>query len=163
MLFIKWRLEEKEDMVVRYCPGCKSKVVFKDSLVKRHNANGKNIFQFAIYKCDRGHTWNKLIDTYQADSYDNKSDVTSREVFGYAEKEINSTENPVINLERFEPVAIEIDGMGHVRLDKLIASNTEGANRSDIQKMIKIGEVLLNNKHVKVSKKVRSGDVIKIG
>lgn len=44
------------------CSNCKSKVVFKNSNVKRHNANGKNIYKFAIYKCDKGHTWHKMLD-----------------------------------------------------------------------------------------------------
>lgn len=39
---MKWELRTNEEKTVeRYCTGCARKVEFKDSGVRRHNANGK--------------------------------------------------------------------------------------------------------------------------
>ena len=66
-LSLNWELyEERIDSVERYCSGCGNKVAFYDSMVRRHNANGKKIFQYAIYKCEKGHTWNKVLNKYLA-------------------------------------------------------------------------------------------------
>ena len=63
----QWRLYgDTNDTVVKYCSHCGSKVVFTDSGKRRRNANGKNLYEYAIYKCERDHTWNRVLKTYKA-------------------------------------------------------------------------------------------------
>lgn len=52
--------------ITRYCSRCKGKVQFVDSGKLRQNANGKTIFTYAIYKCAKGHTWNKKLTIRKA-------------------------------------------------------------------------------------------------
>lgn len=66
---IKWDLHAsdlKQLTIERHCHNCGRKVKFHDSMIRRHNANGKNIYQFAIYKCEKGHTWNKKLNIYKS-------------------------------------------------------------------------------------------------
>jgi len=51
----------KEGAIIRYCSRCKTNVPFFDSKKTRTNANGKNLFIYAIYKCEKDHTWNRKI------------------------------------------------------------------------------------------------------
>ncbi len=59
-------LNGKERGELRYCSRCKTKVQFTDSGKIRQNANGKNIFVYAIYKCGKDHTWNKKMGVRKA-------------------------------------------------------------------------------------------------
>lgn len=44
------------ETIERYCHNCGKKVLFTDSLKRRQNANGKNLYNYAIFKCSNGHT-----------------------------------------------------------------------------------------------------------
>ena len=60
----QWRIVSRKQRTsgeIRYCSRCKRNVRFTDSGKIRQNANGKNIITFAIYKCGKGHTWNKKL------------------------------------------------------------------------------------------------------
>jgi hypothetical protein len=50
---LKWSLTLKnpKNTFEKYCPNCGKKVLFVDSLMRRRNANGKDIYEYAIYKC----------------------------------------------------------------------------------------------------------------
>ncbi|MDX8361573.1 hypothetical protein [Cytobacillus sp. IB215316] len=50
----------------RYCSNCGRVVLFYDTLIRRHNANGKNIYRYAIYKCEKNHTWKKSLKLIKA-------------------------------------------------------------------------------------------------
>ncbi|HPL54232.1 MAG TPA: hypothetical protein PLW11_08900 [Bacillota bacterium] len=58
-----WKLTNVSDdnTTMRHCHNCGRKVIFVDSGKRRRNANGKNIYEYAIYKCKKGHTWNRLL------------------------------------------------------------------------------------------------------
>jgi hypothetical protein len=70
-LSFRWNLGSKDEMTIikRYCHNCGKVTIYKDSMIRRHNANGKKIYQFAIYKCDEGHTWNQKLSTFKAQTY----------------------------------------------------------------------------------------------
>jgi hypothetical protein len=63
-----WKLHNitNGSSVMRYCHNCGRKVIFRDSEKRRRNANGKTIYEYAIYKCEKDHTWNLLVNTYKA-------------------------------------------------------------------------------------------------
>ena len=70
VLKINWNLKEcapREEE--RYCHNCGKKVIFRDCLIRRENANGKNISRYAIYKCPQDHTWNKKLADFKSRSY----------------------------------------------------------------------------------------------
>lgn len=48
------------------CSNCGRIVLFFGTNVRRHSPNGKNIYRFAIYKCEKNHTWNEKLAIYKA-------------------------------------------------------------------------------------------------
>jgi hypothetical protein len=64
----RWNVHAENNawIVEKWCPNCKKKTEFRDSGKRRQNANGKNIFEYAIYKCKKGHTWNLKLRKYKA-------------------------------------------------------------------------------------------------
>lgn len=56
-----------------------------------------------------------------------------------------------------------ISNKSKIRIDAYIAENVEDLSRSNIQKMLKEGNILVNDKEVKSSYKVEIGDKITIG
>jgi hypothetical protein len=83
--------ESENNSVERYCHNCGRKVLFTDSSIKRHNANGKNIYQYAIYKCPRGHTWNRKLAQYKAKALTLEHDGT--DVLAMIRAEFGSEDN----------------------------------------------------------------------
>lgn len=145
----------------KYCSGCKKKVVFTDTLVRRHNANGKRIFQFAIYKCDNGHTWNKVLDKYAASCAEKRSDYLSREDNPYNRIKPGVKLKEKMMLE--ETMVIKITSLkGRQRLDRLIAENLSGVSRSCVQKWIETGVITVNDDQVKKQYQTKNSDIIKI-
>lgn len=158
-LLITWEIGAINcDTVKRYCPGCGGKAVFEDSLKRRRNANGKMIFEYAIYKCDQEHTWNRLSKTYNAKQYDDNpafDDPTS-----------SPMNVEVIRIEDcfrmgFTEIEIFIKKIeGDWRLDKMLARYLEGISRSQIEKKIKSGKILVDHEIVKTKTMVKEGQVI---
>ncbi|WP_105614159.1 S4 domain-containing protein [Vallitalea okinawensis] len=148
-LFLNWKLEEesiKEEM--RYCHNCGKKVVFIDSKIRRQNANGKNIYHFAIYKCAKGHTWNKKLDIFKAyEGLENSPELTGESggISSYIDS-INITE--VIN-DAYTSIQIQLYVKEKTRLDKLLAKYVEDLSRSKIKTMINDGNFYINNKQIK--------------
>ncbi|WP_027633666.1 hypothetical protein [Clostridium hydrogeniformans] len=135
----------------RYCHNCNGKVLFKDSGIRRQNANGKNIYHYAIYKCINGHTWNKKLETFKTLEGVSNDRVTREE------KKDNIT---IINIkevkkESFSKIIIKINILGDkIRIDKLLSDNIMGINRNYIIDLIDSGDILLNNKKFKKSSKI---------
>ncbi|MEW8956458.1 hypothetical protein [Clostridium sp.] len=159
-LRVKWNIDlrnfAKEE---RYCHNCSRKVLFEDSGVRRQNANGKNIYHYAIYKCINGHTWNKKLETFKAldglsneriireDSAENITTINIKEVRGNNISKIN----------------IDINILGDkVRVDKLLSDSISGINRNHIIELINKGDILLNNKKFKKSSKIMGSSNITI-
>ena len=57
---------------------------------------------------------------------------------------------------------IKVENSENMRLDAYIASKQSDLSRSNIQKLIESGEILVNNSKKKMSYKVQEGDVIQI-
>lgn len=184
VLHINWSIEgNKTDKVERYCHNCGKKVEFTDSLKRRQNANGKDIYHFAIYKCDQGHTWNMKIESFKAISgLENNSDgikyrdMNSAEEYtsesGIREDSIREQGAPISIEEAFETLNIEalshervnitVRGRGKIRLDKLLSERLVGISRNDIKKHIESGNIRLGESICKYKQSIRDNDVISL-
>ena len=161
ILYLEWEIcDETIQGVERYCPHCNRKVIFTDSDIKRRNANGKDIYEFAIFKCPEDHTWNRLLKTYQAKDYIETANP----------KEIDQDRSGVINIhigqsldQNISEVRICLQRVsGQWRLDKLLALHIVDWSRTKIEKQIRSGKILLNDKVVPTRTIVRTGQVIRI-
>lgn len=174
-VILNWELfEERIDSVERYCSSCGRKVIFYDSMVRRHNANGKKIFKYAIYKCEKGHTWNKMLDKY----FSNKANILSnpnslennpyRRDNNYKREDNQEQHIQKISLleyskENINKIDIFIRNTNcKIRLDKLLTDNLIDISRTQIQKKIKTVEILVNDKKTKCKYNLKDGDKITI-
>lgn len=156
-----WELyPDKEELsTVRYCTNCNKKVPFYDSLKRRHNANGKDIYEYAIYKCERGHTWNKLLKTYKAIA----------DEIGFvepaAEKKMKADIISVSHLSEKGVGSISIllqEVEGRWRLDKVLANQIEDVSRAQIEKMILQGTIMVDGEISKPSAVLKSNQRITV-
>ena len=155
-----WRLSQiAERTVEKHCKMCGKLSVFTDTNVRRHNANGKNIYQYAIYKCEKNHTWNKKLAIYKAFSAH------------YAEMEDQKEESsivstiPIISLAQQGIKEIHIvldDVIGQHRIDKVLANQIEDWSRSQIIKKIVNGSIQLNDQVIKPGTRLSKGGRISI-
>jgi hypothetical protein len=136
----------------RYCHNCGCKVIFTDSKLRRRNANGKTIYEYAIYKCVHGHTWNKPMGIYKSDQ--NPEFPETRENFtSVTKKQVSVMET--ISLEELQNEGIyEIEILleeviGRWRIDKLLGERIQGISRGKVCKLIRLGRVLIDGKAVK--------------
>ena len=149
------RQKREADTINRNCKMCRKVTTFTDTTIRRHNANGKNIYQFAIYKCPKNHTWNKKLDIYKSfsDHVIPESLIpTEFETILESEK-ISMQGLPFIE---FKVTVVE----GIFRLDQALASHIEGVSRTEIIRKIKNGTILLNQTQTKPSQKVNLHDTI---
>ena len=149
------RQKREADTIKRNCKMCGKVTTFTDTTIRRHNANGKNIYQFAIYKCPKNHTWNKKLDIYKSfsDHVIPESLIpTEFETIMESEK-ISMQGLPFIE---FKVTVVE----GIFRLDQALASHIEGVSRTEIIRKIKNGTILLNQTKTKPSQKVNLHDTI---
>lgn len=160
VLKINWSLKEcGVEKEIRYCHNCGKKVIFKDSLIRRENASGKNISRYAIYKCPQDHTWNKKLADFKS--------RPNMENIPYTVANIESCIE-VINLykairEGYEKIEIQVICFGtKIRVDKLLANNIEGLTRSKIERAIKIGVITLNGDPIKGKTTIKSEVIIDI-
>lgn len=174
-LVLNWELfEERIDSVERYCSSCGRKVMFYDSMVRRHNANGKKIYKYAIYKCEKGHTWNKIINKYFSNKSNTLSDPDSLESNGYAKEEKYRKEgDKKIKIEKFSVLEYREENIDRVdifiksedykiRLDKLLNDNLIDLSRTQIQKKIIAEKILVNDIRTKSKYTLKHGDKITI-
>lgn len=160
-IILRWQLYEsgESQSVERYCHNCGKKVLFQDSLKRRHNANGKNIFEYAIYKCENGHTWNKMLDTYKASFEKITPDML---------KERETLKMDFISVSAYreagfrEVVIILEEVRGKYRIDRLLSQQIVDLSRSQIEKLLDAGLILLNDEKVKASSQIRTAQKITI-
>lgn len=155
-----WKIHGIEEKPVRrYCHNCGHVSGFTDSGKRRRNANGKNIYAFAIYKCENDHTWNRFLGTFKAGAIADESELTEDE------KEsrigiIDLDESAAAGNDLIE-ICIEEAG-SRVRLDKLLAGNLKKLSRRRIAAMIAGGEIRVDGRLVKPGYHVAEGVVITI-
>lgn len=154
------RQKSEADKVKKQCKMCGKVTIFTDTTIKRHNANGKYIYQFAIYKCPKNHTWNKKLDTYKS-----FSEHVDPETIIPTEFETIKENEKIIFAELADLDVIECKVTvveGSFRLDQALANQIEGLSRNEIVQKIKKGSILLNNGLVKPSQKISLHDTILI-
>ncbi|MFJ5562785.1 DUF1062 domain-containing protein [Lysinibacillus xylanilyticus] len=156
----RWKLSQiPERTVKKHCKMCGKLSVFTDTNVRRHNSNGKNIYQYAIYKCEKNHTWNKKLAIYKTFS-EHVTEVEEQK----EETSIVST-IPIISLVEQGIKVIHIvldDVIGKHRIDKVLAIQIEDWSRSKIIKKIEKGTIQLNDQIIKPSAKLSKGERISI-
>lgn len=157
-LSLTWNIYNGEiDRAERYCHNCGKQVEFVDSLKRRQNANGKNIFHFAIFKCPKGHTWNKRIDIFKAIA-GLKNDGVKLEL-----GEMRYDELSIANLieEGIYEVEIYINILEQkVRVDKFLSSRIQDITRAEITKLINEGFIKINGNKVKTKTALKEKDII---
>ena len=165
-LAISWAIScsrETVETVNRYCPACAKVVAFRDSLIRRHNANGKNIHQYAIYKCEREHTWNRKLAAYKSSLHENSYLAPAQPVSESTADSLRAGDSKLSIAEETRVVEIRITQTdGRVRLDKLLAERLSGLSRSQIIRWIAAGRITLNNAPAKPGEAVTEGSLITI-
>jgi len=160
-LTLKWNLIEDavNERVERYCHNCGKKVIFKDSLKRRKNANGKNIFEYAIYKCDRGHTWNHCLVVYKSTTeIDRMQTVVAKESRKMDIIELAKAKE--LGIREIEIVLTQVTGKW--RIDKLLGQQVQDLSRSQIEKSIKSGVILLDGEITKPGTKLKENQRINL-
>ncbi|WP_232696653.1 S4 domain-containing protein [Brevibacillus daliensis] len=178
---INWSLHEATAQlkIRRYCKNCSDTVLFTDTMIRRHNANGKNIFRFAIYKCERDHTWNKKLAVYKAFTDHVLESDFMQEHAGKTGKRHVAESFPTmhndiawlgstVNLSWLQQAGISQlhisleEVIGAHRLDKVLAERFTDWSRAQITEKIKSGQILVNQTCTKPSKKMVAKDCITI-
>lgn len=160
-VYLSWNLykSEQEENIEKYCHNCSKKTLFRDTFVRRHNANGKNIYKFAIYKCLKDHTWNKKIaggreDTLKEDPVIQKDTKVFKletvELKALADMDVQRV---VITMEQV---------VGKWRLDKILSQQILDLSRTQIVKAMKDGHILLNNHMAKPSMQLQRNQKLSI-
>lgn len=155
-----WKLSQlPERTVEKHCKMCGTLSVFTDTTVRRHNANGKNIYQYAIYKCEKNHTWNKKLAIYK---------TFSEHVVEMEERKAEFSNLSTIVISSLAEQGIKIihivldDVTGKHRIDKVLANQIEDWSRSQIIKKIEKGRIQLNDQIIKPSSTLSKGGCISI-
>lgn len=145
------------DIEKRYCHNCAKKVEFRDSLKRRQNANGKNIYYFAIYKCPNGHTWNKRIDNFKAKpGLENGDEEFVTQESNYDEIQISQLKKDgITEIEIYINILQE-----KIRIDKFLSSKIRDLSRERIVELITQSLIRINNNQVKSKANLREKDVI---
>ena len=173
-LSLHWNITGKksDESVIRFCHSCGKKVKFMDSKVRRENANGNNVYRFAIYKCEKGHTWNKTLKKFKSfknmkenlldagKKYDMNnifSSLPSKDIQIQPSSELcYSIHQKTSNCIKIHVNIVE----GSIRLDKLIASKFSDISRTKAKEMIKIGALLVDNAHVKGNLEIKKSCIL---
>ncbi|KPD05552.1 cytoplasmic protein [Aneurinibacillus migulanus] len=155
-----WQLSQiPERAVKKHCKMCGKLSVFTDTNVRRHNANGKNIYQYAIYKCEKNHTWNQKLAIYKTFS------EHIAEIEEQKEESSIMPAIPIISLaeQGIKVIHIVLDNViGKHRIDKVLANQIEDWSRSQIIKKIEKGTIQLNEQVIKPSSRLSKRDRISI-
>jgi hypothetical protein len=156
-----WNLfaAEHDLSVEKHCKMCGKSTIFTDTLVRRHNANGKNIYRYAIYKCGKNHTWNMKLSEYKSYPehvrlFEPRKEAAGEKADVYMEKLIASGHTEL---------EIKITGTsGNDRLDKVLSERLIGWSRSLIVKKVKEGSIQVNKKGCKPSSRLQENDCVLI-
>ncbi|WP_283750747.1 cytoplasmic protein [Bacillus cereus] len=158
---LSWSLYENElSTIEKYCKNCRRTTLFTDTNIRRHNANGKNIYRFAIYKCPKNHTWNQKLHIY-------KSFTDHVETVDMAQQEQTET-NTIISITEYkesgiEEITITLEiVLGSHRIDKALSTYISDWSRAAIVDKIKNGYIQLNGQQLKPNKTLSEGDHISI-
>lgn len=155
-----WRLsQEPEQSVTKHCKMCGKISVFTDTNVRRHNANGKSIYKYAVFKCEKNHTWNKKLAIYKTFS----EHVVKME--DHKEEASVLSDIPINSLSEQGVKVIHIvldDVIGKHRVDKVLAGQVEDWSRSQIIEKIKEGTIQINEQAIKPSSRLAKGERISI-
>jgi len=156
----RWKLSQQTERTVKkHCKMCGTISVFTNTNVQRHNANGKNIYQYAIYKCEKNHTWNKKLAIYKTFS-EHVAEIEEQK----EELSILST----IAISSLAEQGIKVihivldDVTGKHRIDKMLANQIEDWSRSQIIKKNEKGTIQLNEQVIKPSAILSKGECISI-
>lgn len=169
-LKLTWTLNSNAtEVVARYCSHCGKVVNFSDSGYRRQNANGKNIFHFAIYKCEKDHTWNKKLEPFTASGPLNNVPLQLRptdKTFNLSEETLNPMERlhlATIKASGYKSVQIEISvSCNKHRLDKVLGERLENMSRTQLVKHIEAGTISVDGAVVKGKTLLRHQQVIEI-
>lgn len=144
-----WKLVSgyQNDIVEKYCHNCGRKVLFHDSNKRRRNANGKDIFEYAIYKCEKGHTWNVLLRQYKAADGIETDEKTMYLAQSSSFNNLNLHALISKGILQVDIVLAEV--IGKWRLDKVMAMTNPSYSRSRICKLIKCSRILIDGHAVK--------------
>lgn len=162
VVFHNWEIpqEKKIRTEIKHCKMCGKNSTFTDTNIRRHNSNGKFVYRFAIYKCEKNHTWNKKLDIYK--TYRKHEKVHGKEI----SNEVNNLTELPVNLyveDGISEIQIIIKKIfGSYRIDALLSSQIPDWSRTTIAKKIQEGFILVNEKAVKPSAKLLQDDQIKI-
>ncbi|MFD6508610.1 cytoplasmic protein [Bacillus sp. NPDC060175] len=158
---LSWSLYENElSTIEKYCKNCRRTTLFTDTNIRRHNANGKNIYRFAIYKCPKNHTWNQKLHIY-------KSFTDHVETVDMAQQEQTET-NTIISITEYkesgiEEITITLEiVLGSHRIDRALSTYISDWSRAAIVDKIENGRIQLNGRHLKPNTTLTEGDFISI-
>lgn len=157
-----WNLVDvsNDSSIMRYCHNCGKIAIFKDSKQRRRNANGKTIFEYAIYKCENDHTWNKPIGKYPSLMYIKHSEISENV---HQEDSFETINMPKLRNEGVKEVEIVLgEVIGRWRLDKLLRDLIQGISRNKVGELIRFQKILLNGKVTKQDALLKSGQRIMI-
>lgn len=159
-MILKWSLapRNQEDTIEKYCPNCGKKVLFIDSRLRRRNANGKDIFEYAIYKCPKEHTWNKSIRQYKAcNDFVNEPKKFEKETVLPFQLLLIS-EFVAMGVEKIE---IYLDSVtGKWRIDKLLANRVKDLSRTSIKEFIEAEYIMIDDKKIKPNELLKQSQKI---
>ena len=162
VVYHNWEILKKQTIrrEVKHCKMCGKNSLFTDTNIRRHNSNGKHIYRFAIYKCEKNHTWNKKLDIYK--TFRRHERVHGREPVN---KESTLTELPVnLYMEKLiSEVHVTIKSVeGVYRIDSLLSQQIPDWSRTAVVDKIRNGFILVNGLSIKPSAKVMPNDTIMI-
>lgn len=159
-LAYEWVLrEEQAETEERYCAHCGRKALFRDSMMRRVNANGKDLYEFAIFKCERDHTWNKALGTTKAKAI--REEI--KQVDAASDSRINMIDLEFCVDQGIQVIEISLKKVtGKCRLDKLLAQQIKGWSRSRIEALIEDGTISVEGRNSGAKTFVKTGDLIRI-
>jgi hypothetical protein len=165
---LTWNLyqEEAAKTIERHCSTCGKTTTFTDTGKKRRNANGKNIFEYTIYRCEKGHSWNHKIRQYKAsESHQHTLPENSGHIGNGngSRQKIQPLALSQYQTQGITMITIQLDAVeGAWRLDKLLATHIEDVNRTRFREMIKAGQILFNGEEIKPGTIVKQQGTIQI-
>lgn len=158
ILYLNWELHNEENAKEeRYCHNCGRKVVFTDSLKRRQNANGKNIYHFAIYKCPGEHSWDKVLNIFKT----SKGLVNEDKERDIKESKLDIIELKDITGRGYNKIVIIINEVSKkLRIDKLLSHQIKDMSRSEVDIAIKNRVILIDGQEVKSNTIIKRGSTI---
>lgn len=160
---LTWHLIQKDDeRVLRHCHNCGKPVLFRDSKKRRQNANGKTVYRYAIFKCENGHSWNKMLHIGR--EYQTYQDGC---LLSATESETISIFESISILDKVDAGVLEIEIVlarveGKWRLDKALGMQIKDISRTRLERLIAEGAILLEDAIVKPGTMVKTNQRIRL-